>query len=173
MAKYLNYIQFLKFNFGLSFFFFFFSFGLIQFSVWRSKWQPTPVFLPGKFHEQRSLGSYIQSMGSQRVGHGWVTKHNVLLIVPSLSSYFLVCFVIFNYQLILHGTLPMVGTLLGMQSSFRVICVYFRFLLYQTGQLNSECRTAKTRASLLILRKLFFFPFHLVLHFWSRYVFLT
>ena len=171
MAKYLNYIQFLKFNFGLSFFFF--SFGLIQFSVWRSKWQPTPVFLPGKFREQRSLGSYIQSMGSQRVGHGWMTKHNVLLIVPSLSSYFLVCFVIFNYQLILHGTLPMVGTLLGMQSSFRVICVYFRFLLYQTGQLNSECRTAKTRASLLILRKLFFFPFHLVLHFWSRYVFLT
>ena len=66
---------------------------------------------------------------------------------------------IFNYQLILHGTLPMVGALLGMQSSFRVICVYFRFLLYQTGQLNSECRTAKTRASLLILRKLFFsFP---------------
>ena len=93
----------------------------------------------------------------KRVGHGWVTKHNVLLIVPSLSSYFLVCFVIFNYQLILHGTLPMVGTLLGMQSSFRVICVYFRFLLYKTGQLNSECRTAKTRASLLILRKLFFF----------------
>ena len=22
---------------------------------WRSKWQPTPVFLPGKFHGQRSL----------------------------------------------------------------------------------------------------------------------
>ena len=22
---------------------------------WRRKWQPTPVFLPGKFHEQRSL----------------------------------------------------------------------------------------------------------------------
>ena len=22
---------------------------------WRRKWQPTPVFLPGEFHEQRSL----------------------------------------------------------------------------------------------------------------------
>ena len=22
---------------------------------WRSKWKPTPVFLPGKFHGQRSL----------------------------------------------------------------------------------------------------------------------
>ena len=25
---------------------------------WRRKWQPTPVFLPGKFHGQRSLGGY-------------------------------------------------------------------------------------------------------------------
>ena len=25
---------------------------------WRRKWQPTPVFLSGKFHEQRSLGGY-------------------------------------------------------------------------------------------------------------------
>ena len=25
---------------------------------WRRKWQPTPVFLPGKFHRQRSLTSY-------------------------------------------------------------------------------------------------------------------
>ena len=25
---------------------------------WRRKWQPTPVFLPGKSHEQRSLVGY-------------------------------------------------------------------------------------------------------------------
>ena len=25
---------------------------------WRRAWQPTPVFLPGKFHEQRSLVGY-------------------------------------------------------------------------------------------------------------------
>ena len=25
---------------------------------WSRKWQPTPVFLPGKFHEQRSLARY-------------------------------------------------------------------------------------------------------------------
>ena len=25
---------------------------------WRRKWQPTPVFLPGEFHEQRSLVGY-------------------------------------------------------------------------------------------------------------------
>ena len=26
--------------------------------LWRRKWQPTPVFLPGKSHEQRSLAGY-------------------------------------------------------------------------------------------------------------------
>ena len=25
---------------------------------WRRKWQPTPVFLPGEFHRQRSLAGY-------------------------------------------------------------------------------------------------------------------
>jgi len=25
---------------------------------WRKAWQPTPVFLPGEFHEQRSLEDY-------------------------------------------------------------------------------------------------------------------
>ena len=29
-----------------------------QFNPWRRKWQPTPVFLPGKSHGQRSLEGY-------------------------------------------------------------------------------------------------------------------
>ena len=40
---------------------------------WRRKWQPTPVFLPGKSHEQRRLGR-LQSMGSQRVRRDLATK---------------------------------------------------------------------------------------------------
>ena len=35
---------------------------------------PTPVFLPGEFHGQRSLAG-LQSMGSQRAGPDRVTKH--------------------------------------------------------------------------------------------------
>ena len=27
-------------------------------SPWSRKWQPTPVFLPGKFHEQKTLVGY-------------------------------------------------------------------------------------------------------------------
>ena len=37
---------------------------------WRRKWQPTPVFLPGKCYGQ----SRLQSMGSQRVRHDWVIE---------------------------------------------------------------------------------------------------
>ena len=40
---------------------------------WRRASQPTPVFLPGEFHGQRSLMGY-PSMGLQRVRHGWVTN---------------------------------------------------------------------------------------------------
>ena len=36
--------------------------------LWRREWQPTPVFLPGKSHEKRSLVDYSLG-GSQRVGH--------------------------------------------------------------------------------------------------------
>ena len=36
-------------------------------------WHPTPVLLPGKSHGRRSLVGCMQSMGSLRVGHDWVT----------------------------------------------------------------------------------------------------
>ena len=42
--------------------------------AWRRKRQPTPVFLAGKSHGQRSLEGYSQSMGSQRVGYNWATN---------------------------------------------------------------------------------------------------
>ena len=36
--------------------------------VWRRRWQPTPIFLPGKSHEQRNLVGY-SSGGCTRVRH--------------------------------------------------------------------------------------------------------
>ena len=46
---------------------------------WNRKWQPTPVFLPGEFHGQKSLVGYspwdcIEFMGSHRVGYNWATN---------------------------------------------------------------------------------------------------
>ena len=54
-------------------------------SPWRRKWQPTPVFLPGKFQGQRSLGGYspwshrelAATEHSSNVGH-----HRALSRVP-------------------------------------------------------------------------------------------
>ena len=55
---------------------------------WRRKWQPTPVFSPGKFHGQRRLVGY-SAWGHKRVRHNLVTKqlkqhftvHTVILIL--------------------------------------------------------------------------------------------
>ena len=40
--------------------------------IWRRKWQPTPVLLPGKCHGWRSLVGY--SPWGRRVGHNWATS---------------------------------------------------------------------------------------------------
>ena len=40
---------------------------------WRRVWVPTPVFLPGKSHGQRSLVGY-SPWGHKRVGHDLVTE---------------------------------------------------------------------------------------------------
>ena len=71
---------------------------------WRRKWQPTPVFLPGKSHGQRSLEGY-SPQGHKRVGHDWATslslsfslihqtwnnlKLTVIDIIPAVMSQFL------------------------------------------------------------------------------------
>ena len=39
---------------------------------WRREWQPTPVFLPGEFHGQRSLAGY--SPWGCRVRNDWATN---------------------------------------------------------------------------------------------------
>ena len=41
---------------------------------WRRAWQLTPVFLPGESPWTEEPGG-LQSMGSQRVGHDWASKH--------------------------------------------------------------------------------------------------
>ena len=45
---------------------------------WRRKWEPTPVFLPGQCHGQRSLVGY-SPWGHKRVGHELATKHQPAL----------------------------------------------------------------------------------------------
>ena len=40
---------------------------------WRMKWNPIPIFLPGKSHGQRRLVGY--SPWDRRVRHDWTTEH--------------------------------------------------------------------------------------------------
>ena len=53
--------------------------------LWRSKWQTTPVFLPGKSHGQRSLVGY--SAWSCRVKHDWMTACNSNIFLTVFHSY--------------------------------------------------------------------------------------
>ena len=43
---------------------------------WRREWLPTPVFLPGEFHGQKSLAGYSPW---RRIGHGLATEHAHLI----------------------------------------------------------------------------------------------
>ena len=64
---------------------------------WRREWLPTPIFLPGEFHEQRSLVSYSpwhhkESDMTEKLTLIWI-KHmdyflqtRTSLRLPSLSS---------------------------------------------------------------------------------------
>ena len=46
---------------------------LVWEDTWREKWQPTPVFLPGEPHEQRSLAGY-SPWGHKRVRRDLATE---------------------------------------------------------------------------------------------------
>ena len=47
---------------------------------WRREWHPTPVFLPGKFHGQRSLVGY-SPWGHKRVRHDWALTSSAMYII--------------------------------------------------------------------------------------------
>ena len=43
-----------------------------RFSSWSGKWQPTPVFLPGNFHEQRGWWAAVHGTAE---GQTWLSTH--------------------------------------------------------------------------------------------------
>ena len=50
---------------------------------WRKKWKPTPVFLPGKSHGQRSLVGY-SPLGHQRFRHDLASEQQQQNTRPQL-----------------------------------------------------------------------------------------
>ena len=59
---------------------------------WRRKWQPTPVFLPGKSHEQRSLVGYSPWC------HTWLSDYNNSVWSQSLGLAYLLIILHSVYQ---------------------------------------------------------------------------
>ena len=54
--------------------------------AWRRKWQATPIFLPGKSQDRGTW--WVTVMGSQRVGHDWVTNTHTHTHTHSLDISF-------------------------------------------------------------------------------------
>ena len=83
---------------------------------WRRKWQPTPVFLPGKFHRQRNLAGYSLWGHKELDTHTHTHTHtHIYFIVGSL--YLLIPSLILSVPQLWQ---PPVGTL--------YLLIYFYFL---------------------------------------------
>ena len=62
---------------------------------WRREWQPTPIFLPGKSHGQRSVEGYSLHSGKESdLTKQLSTEHNSILFVSLKFSEILMAFVI-------------------------------------------------------------------------------
>ena len=53
---------------------------------WKRAWQPTPVFWPGESPWTEEPGG-LQSMGSQRIGHDWVTEQQQFFQLVKCESF--------------------------------------------------------------------------------------
>ena len=70
--------------------------------LWRRKWQPTPIFLPGESHGQRSLLGYSPWGPKSRTRLKWFS---MFLLTQGLhTSLFLFIFFSFSLNTILGGT---------------------------------------------------------------------
>ena len=60
------------------------SLSLFTFLHWRRKWQPTPVFLPGESHGQRSLAAPIHRITKSWTQLKWLSMHAPIIIITTV-----------------------------------------------------------------------------------------
>ena len=119
------------------------------------KWQPTPVFLPGKFHGQRSLEGYspwgCKDLNTTEYTH--ISRMAVLCkrlnegknISPDFWEYFRILKYIFNWYNWV--------TILGYFQGYNVVIWYF----YRLHSTESYCKTVITFPLLRIISWLHLF----------------
>ena len=81
-------------------------------NYWRRKWQPTSVFLPRESPWTEEPGG-LQSMGSQRVGHNWATKHILNYGPLAIWTKYVELHIMFERTLVLRALvccLPLLST---------------------------------------------------------------
>ena len=102
---------------------------------WRRKWQPTPVFVPGESHGQRSLAGY-NPWGHKNLDTDWVTNTHLsnilnikLLLDTSSCQYFLLFY---------KSSFHFFGGVLCYAKTCKLIIILF-FLLPWKNYLRKYC----------------------------------
>ena len=96
---------------------------------WRRKWHPTPVFLPGKSHGQRSQSGY-SSWCRKRVRHDLVTKQQSKL-TKNRDNFFICSHQSFQNHMASYLSL-------GPHISFFSLSTFHGHLWYNQVQLKSD-----------------------------------
>ena len=61
--------------------------------LWSRKWQPTPVFLTGKSHGQRSLAG-CSPWGHKRIGHDECLKYTHTILLYTFQTWFFIVLIL-------------------------------------------------------------------------------
>ena len=101
---------------------------------WKRAWQPISVSLPGESSWTEEPGG-LQSMGSQRVGHDWVTKHSTYYF-SRFHVWVNIQYLFFSFWF--HSVWPFLGPFMSLQitqfhSFYDTVifhCIYAPHLLY-------------------------------------------
>ena len=105
--------------------------------LWRRKWLPTPVFLPGESHEQRSLeGS--SPWACKRVGYDWATEHAWYIYI-----YIYMFNVIYNLKCIFRCKVTFIS-LKAFQALVKIISLFTFHLFWRPGPSLAKLRTPRT-----------------------------
>ena len=105
----------------------------IRKSLWRRKWQPTPVILPGEFHGQRSLAGY-SPWGCK--SQAWLSNYHSSLTTSLLSrrvpiSFLPACWVSASIPYPCHLGLKMISNYLFENNIFSYLYLVFAFFFWE------------------------------------------
>ena len=114
--------------------------------LWRRKWQPNPVFLPGESQTEKSGG--LQPIGSQRVGPNWsnlACKQDKLYILYSIWNkivsfrhfYYLSLFSLW-FSFFYMGDLKEQNVCMDIENSTNMSCNYIRLRARKQSSLMSD-----------------------------------